>query len=72
MCATPVASARPGTSGAPVVIPPELVQILRWHMNEFGIVPDGRLFRQFRRSAEGVAEGVVSSLRTCEWACLKT
>jgi integrase len=29
-----------------VPIPPELVAILRWHLSEFGIAPDGRLFRQ--------------------------
>lgn len=27
-------------------IPPELVAILRWHLDVFGIAPDGRLFRQ--------------------------
>ena len=27
-------------------IPPELVAILRWHIAEFGVAPDGRLFRQ--------------------------
>ena len=26
--------------------PPELVAILHWHINEFGLAPDGRLFRQ--------------------------
>lgn len=30
----------------PVPIPPELVAILRWHIDEFGLAPDGRLFRQ--------------------------
>ncbi len=30
----------------PVPIPPELVAILRWHIDEFGVAPDGRLFRQ--------------------------
>jgi integrase len=30
----------------PVPIPPELVAILRWHISEFGVAPDGRLFRQ--------------------------
>ena len=30
----------------PVPIPPELVAILRWHLDEFGTAPDGRLFRQ--------------------------
>jgi hypothetical protein len=29
-----------------VPIPPELVAILRWHIAEFGVAPDGRLFRQ--------------------------
>ncbi len=30
----------------PVPIPPELVVILLWHIDLFGIAPDGRLFRQ--------------------------
>jgi integrase len=30
----------------PVPIPPELVEILRWHVAEFGTPEDGRLFRQ--------------------------
>ncbi len=30
----------------PVPIPPELVAILRWHIAEFGVASDGRLFRQ--------------------------
>jgi len=30
----------------PVPIPPELVAILRWHLDEFGTAKDGRLFRQ--------------------------
>jgi integrase len=29
-----------------VPIPPELVAILRWHIAEFGVAPDGWLFRQ--------------------------
>jgi hypothetical protein len=27
-----------------VAIHPELVEILRWHLDEFGTAPDGRLF----------------------------
>jgi integrase len=30
----------------PVPIPPQLVKILLWHIDEFGTAPDGRLFRQ--------------------------
>jgi integrase len=45
---------RPADEVRPVPIPPELVVILRWHLDEFGITPDGRLFRQ-------VNGGVVSS-----------
>jgi hypothetical protein len=30
----------------PVPIPPKLVAILRWHLDEFGTATDGRLFRQ--------------------------
>ena len=45
---------RPADEVRPVPIPPELVAILRWHLGEFGITPDGRLFRQ-------VNGGVVSS-----------
>jgi integrase len=45
---------RPADEVRPVPIPPELVTILRWHLDEFGITPDGRLFRQ-------VNGGVVSS-----------
>lgn len=37
---------RPADEVRPVPIPPELVAILRWHLAEFGITPDGRLFRQ--------------------------
>jgi integrase len=32
----------------PVPIPPELVAILRWHIDEFGVAEDGRLFRSER------------------------
>ncbi|MGH3376698.1 MAG: hypothetical protein ACRDP6_18355 [Actinoallomurus sp.] len=28
-----------------VPIPPELVRLLRWHMDQFGTDPDGRIFR---------------------------
>ena len=37
---------RPDDEVRPVPIPPELVVILRWHLEEFGTAPDGRLFRQ--------------------------
>jgi hypothetical protein len=37
---------RPDDEVHPVPIPPELVAILRWHLEEFGTAPDGRLFRQ--------------------------
>jgi integrase len=37
---------RPDDEVRPVPIPPELVAILRWHIGEFGVAPDGRLFRQ--------------------------
>lgn len=37
---------RPDDEVRPVPIPPELVAILRWHLEEFGTAPDGRLFRQ--------------------------
>jgi integrase len=37
---------RPDDEIRPVPIPPELVQILRWHISEFGAALDGRLFRQ--------------------------
>ena len=37
---------RPADEVRPVPIPPELVVILHWHLAEFGITPDGRLFRQ--------------------------
>jgi integrase len=37
---------RPDDEVRPVPIPPELVAILRWHIVEFGVAPDGRLFRQ--------------------------
>jgi hypothetical protein len=32
---------RPADEVRPVPIPPELVTILRWHLDEFGITPDG-------------------------------
>ena len=37
---------RPDDEVRPVPIPPELVAILRWHLEEFGTALDGRLFRQ--------------------------
>jgi integrase len=37
---------RPDDEVRPVPIPPELVKILRWHLDEFGTAGDGRLFRQ--------------------------
>jgi integrase len=37
---------RPDDEVRPVPVPPELVAILRWHLEEFGTAPDGRLFRQ--------------------------
>lgn len=37
---------RPSDEVRPVPIPPELVRILRWHVAEIGVAPDGRLFRQ--------------------------
>jgi len=37
---------RPDDEVRPVPIPPELVAILCWHLEEFGTAPDGRLFRQ--------------------------
>ena len=37
---------RPDDEVRLVPIPPELAEILRWHIAEFGIAPDGRLFRQ--------------------------
>ncbi|WP_049579111.1 tyrosine-type recombinase/integrase [Streptomyces sp. SBT349] len=32
----------------PVPIPPELVALLRWHVDAYGVEPDGRLFRTLR------------------------
>jgi integrase len=37
---------RPDDEVRPVPIPPELVRMLRWHIAEFRVAPDGRLFRQ--------------------------
>jgi len=37
---------RPDDEVRPVPIPPELVTLLRWHLGEFGVASDGRLFRQ--------------------------
>ncbi|WP_308169938.1 tyrosine-type recombinase/integrase [Acrocarpospora catenulata] len=39
---------RASEEGRPVPIPPELVTILRAHIEEFGVNPDGRLFRTSR------------------------
>lgn len=36
---------RPKADTRPVPIPPELVQLLRWHLDTFGTAGDGRLFR---------------------------
>ena len=36
------------TCGRPVPIPPELVKILRQHIEEFGVAADGRLFQSER------------------------
>jgi integrase len=44
---------RPDDEVRPVPIPPELVQILRWHVAEFGVAPDGRLSRQPRGGVVG-------------------
>ena len=37
---------RPEDEVRPVPIPPELVEILCWHIDQFGVGGDGRLFRQ--------------------------
>ncbi|MEV0348652.1 site-specific integrase [Nonomuraea sp. NPDC050680] len=39
----------------PVPIPPELVRILRDHLREFGMAPDGRLFRNERGGVLGAS-----------------
>ncbi|MER6950447.1 site-specific integrase [Nonomuraea sp. NPDC000554] len=39
----------------PVPIPPELVRILRTHLEEFGTAPDGRLFRNERGGVLGAS-----------------
>ncbi|SEN11907.1 tyrosine-type recombinase/integrase [Nonomuraea pusilla] len=39
----------------PVPIPPELVRILRAHLQEFGVAPDGRLFRNERGGILGAS-----------------
>ncbi|RBQ18370.1 site-specific integrase [Spongiactinospora rosea] len=39
----------------PVPIPPELVRILRAHLEEFGTAPDGRLFRNERGGVLGAS-----------------
>jgi integrase len=51
---------RPDDEVRPVPIPPELVAVLRWHLEEFGTAPDGRLFRQ-------PGGGVSSSTYTQVW-----
>lgn len=48
----------------PVPIPPELVRILRAHLEEFGTAPDGRLFRNER----GVVLGASTYSRAWEEA----
>jgi integrase len=39
----------------PVPIPPELVRVLRAHLEEFGTAPDGRLFRNERGGVLGAS-----------------
>ncbi|MFD0347927.1 tyrosine-type recombinase/integrase [Kitasatospora aburaviensis] len=39
---------RPEKATRPVPIPPELVKLLREHIDQHGTAPDGRLFRTFR------------------------
>jgi integrase len=39
---------RPVDTVRPVPIPPELVELLRAHLDEFGAAPDGRLFRTYK------------------------
>jgi integrase len=39
---------RPRNTVRPVPIPPELVDLLRSHLDEHGAGPDGRLFRTYR------------------------
>ncbi|GAT69019.1 integrase [Planomonospora sphaerica] len=50
---------RADEEGRPVPIPPELVAILREHIDEFGVHEDGRLFRTSRG-------GVISIATYCE------
>jgi integrase len=44
---------RPDDEVRPIPIPPELAEILRWHIGEFGVTPDGRLFRQLNGNVVG-------------------
>lgn len=44
---------RPDDQVRPVPVPPELVEILRWHIDTFGVAPDGRLFRQLNGGVIG-------------------
>jgi hypothetical protein len=39
---------RPARAVRTVPIPPELVALLRWHLERFGTEPDGQLFRTSR------------------------
>lgn len=39
---------RPVNTVRPVPIPPELVELLRAHLDEYGAGPDGRLFRTYK------------------------
>jgi integrase len=52
---------RPDDYARPVPIPPELVAMLREHIDEFGTASDGRLFRTNR-------DGVLGSSYTDAWA----
>jgi integrase len=57
---------RPEDEARPVPIPPELVVILRDHIEEFGTAPDGRLFRTTR-------DGVISIGTYCDvWRAART
>ncbi|WP_406319676.1 tyrosine-type recombinase/integrase [Streptosporangium sp. NBC_01639] len=57
---------RAGDEGRPVPVSPELVAILREHIQEFGVHEDGRLFRSSRG-------GVISIGAYCEvWKAART
>jgi integrase len=57
---------RPDDEIRPIPIPPELVEILRWHLAEFGTAEDGRLFRQPNGKVVG------SSTYTQVWRAART